>query len=237
MGKSKIEWTEATWNPITGCTPISTGCANCYARRLMTRRGLGFEPTIHLNRFGLIPGKRSPKMVFVGSMGDLFHDSIPAATVCDVLDRIRTAHPQSVYQILTKRPDRLRKISLQHPWPANAWAGTTIECADVAADRLEHLRYANVPLRYLSCEPLLDDVAPALNDLMGIDWVICGGETGPEARPMAISWARNLLRLCRSRNVPFFFKHMGWRGHVKPRDPNLGLLDGEIIHEWPVVRD
>jgi len=210
---SSIEWTEATWNPVTGCSKVSAGCRNCYAERLALRLQAmgnsryrnGFKVTLHPDLLNL-PGRwREPRMVFVNSMSDLFHEQVPFEFILRVFDTMR-ACPQHTFQVLTKRSTRLRALSGELPWPPNVWMGVTVENAAVL-HRIEDLRVVPAAIRFLSCEPLLGPLDGLSLD--GIDWVIVGGESGPGARPMKIEWVRSIFRQCRNAKVAFFFKQWG----------------------------
>ena len=210
---SQIEWTESTWNPVTGCTKISPGCAHCYAER-MTRRlkamgqpnyRNGFRVTVHEHALGLPLGWKKPQTIFVNSMSDLFHEDVPVDFIRRVFDVMQQAS-WHLFQVLTKRADRLRVLAPTLPWPENVWVGVTVENADHVT-RIDDLRAVPAAARFLSLEPLLGPL-PDL-DLTDIDWVIVGGESGPGARPMAEAWAIDLRDQCRFAGVPFFFKQWG----------------------------
>jgi protein gp37 len=239
---SGIEWTEATWNPTTGCDRISAGCDNCYALTLAKRlkamgaakyqhdgdprtSGPGFGVTVHPDALALPLHWRQPRLVFVNSMSDLFHVRVPVSFVAQVFDVMR-ATPQHTYQVLTKRPGRLRTIAPRLNFPANAWIGTSVENAQTL-DRVDQLRHIPATVRFLSCEPLLGPLTGL--DLDGIHWVIAGGESGPLHRPMQRSWVRELRDICAADCVPFFFKQ--WGG----RTPKAGgrELDGRLYDEMP----
>ncbi len=187
-GKSKIEWTESTWNPVTGCTKISAGCLNCYAERLAIRLKAmgqrnyqnGFELTLHERMLDYPLKLKTPQIIFVNSMSDLFHEKIPIEYILKVFDVMKRAHWHR-FQVLTKRADRLSELSPILNWTSNIWMGVTVENADVMY-RINHLRQTNANVKFLSVEPLIGPL-PDL-DLSGIDWVIVGGESGPSARPM-----------------------------------------------------
>ena len=220
--RSRIEWTDATWNPVTGCDRVSAGCDNCYALTLAKRlkamgaekyqqdgdprtSGPGFAVTIHPSVLGQPRRWRSARTVFVNSMSDLFHAKVPTAFIRDVFD-VMVATPQHTYQVLTKRPLRAARIAGQLPWPANVWLGASVENMEVA-HRVDHLRRVPAAVRFLSCEPLLAPLDGL--DLTGIDWVIAGGESGPGARPMHPDWVRGLRDQCRAAGVPLCFKQWG----------------------------
>ncbi|MCN0152581.1 DUF5131 family protein [Salinispora arenicola] len=241
---SAIEWTEATWNPTTGCDRISTGCDNCYALTLAKRlkamgsakyqndgdprtSGPGFAVTVHPDAVRLPLRWQQPRMVFVNSMSDLFHARVPTSFIHEVFD-VMAATPQHTYQILTKRAARLAKVAHLFDWPDNVWMGVSVEDAGQLA-RLDHLRQVPAAVRFVSAEPLLGPV-PTI-DLTGMHWVIVGGESGPSARPMAPDWARTVRDRCVDDGVPFFFKQ--WGG----RTPKAGgrTLDGCIWNEMPAT--
>ena len=237
MDRSRIEWTDATWNPVTGCDEVSRGCDNCYARRLAERfRGVpghpferGFDVTLRPERLGQPSRWRRPRRVFVCSMADLFHKAVPDAH----LDRVflaMEAAPRHHYQVLTKRSSRLRDF-VRRTWgavgaPPNVWCGVSVEDA-AALVRVRHLREARCAVRWLSLEPLLGPLDGL--DLDGISWVVAGGESGPGARPMDPRWAADARDLCAAAGVPFFFKQ--WGG----RTPKAGgrLLDGRTHDAMP----
>ncbi len=215
--KSAIEWTDATWNPVTGCTKISPGCAHCYAETITLRfkRGGPFLPgktTIKLHPDRLDdPGKwRSPRLVFVNSMSDLFHEEVPFEFVREVFEAMES-HDQHTYQILTKRPERMLEYSAWADgrwWPTNVWAGVSVENQYWADRRIPLLRQVPATVRFLSCEPLLK---PLELELTGLQWVIVGGESGHKARPMEESWAVDIRDQCQQAGVAFFFKQWGGR--------------------------
>ena len=239
---SSIEWTEATWNPTTGCDRISAGCDNCYALTLSKRlkamgapkyqndgdprtSGPGFGITVHPDALALPYTWHSPRLVFVNSMSDLFHAKVPLAFVRQVIQVMRDT-PQHTYQVLTKRSRRLARLAGQLDWPRNVWMGVSVESADVLG-RVDELRRVPAAVRFLSCEPLLGPLEGI--DLDGIGWVIAGGESGPRARPMDPQWVADLRDVCQRAEVPFFFKQ--WGG----RTPKAGgrLLEGQTYDEMP----
>lgn len=233
VAKSSIEWTDATWNPVTGCTKISPGCKHCYAER-MAKRLKAMGQRNYANGFGLtlqphmleLPLKwRQPSHVFVNSMSDLFHKNVPTAYVKQVFDVMRRAHWHQ-YQVLTKRSERLRELAPQLPWEPQIWMGVSVESEDYL-NRIDDLRQTSAQVKFLSLEPLLGPL-PKLN-LRGIDWVIVGGESGPGARPMDESWVRQIRDRCLRTNVAFFFKQ--WGGVIKSR--NGRLLDGRTWDQLP----
>ena len=230
---SHIEWTEATWNPVTGCTKVSGGCKNCYAERLALRLQAmgnhryanGFRLTMHDDVVDLPKTWRIPRTIFVNSMSDLFHEQVPLNFIQRVFATMR-ACPQHTFQILTKRSDRLRKLAVEINWPPNVWIGVSVEDSRVLS-RVDDLRKVPAAIRFLSCEPLVGSLAGI--DLTNIHWVIVGGESGPYARPMQIEWVREIFRACRKADVPFFFKQ--WGGVRK--DLTGRLLRGRTYDEMP----
>jgi len=232
--RSNIEWTESTWNPVTGCTKISQGCKNCYAERMAKRlHAMGseryrnkFAVTLHPDLVEMPKHWRAPRLVFVNSMSDLFHPEIPADYISRVF-RTMVDCPQHTFQVLTKRSDRLAELAPALPWAENIWIGTSVENRR-AIRRVAELVSVPAAVRVLSCEPLIG----ALDNLplKGIHWVIVGGESGPRARPMQAEWALSILRQCRAAGVPFFFKQ--WGG---PRKDLTGRkLNGREYDEMPV---
>ncbi len=219
MSKSTIEWTEATWNPLTGCTKISPGCKNCYAERLAMRLQAmgqpnyrhGFDLTLHKQALELPMQWSRSQMVFVNSMSDLFHREVPEEFIRRVFDTMVRASWHD-FQVLTKRADRLAEIGPGLPWPRNVWMGVSVEHVDYYA-RIDQLRTTPAKIKFLSLEPLLGPM-PNLN-LAGIDWVIVGGESGPAARPMSPKWVKDIRDQCVAWNIPFFFKQ--WGGINKKR--------------------
>lgn len=240
--QSTIEWTEVTWNPTTGCDKVSAGCDNCYALALSKRlkamgaekyqndgdprtSGPGFGVTLHPDTLAQPYRWRSPKVVFVNSMSDLFHARVPLSFVRQIFDVIAET-PQHTYQILTKRSARLRKVADKLDWPANLWMGVSVESGDQLA-RVDDLRQVPAAVRFLSCEPLLGPLDGL--ELSGIGWVITGGESGPHARPVDPEWVRDIRDTCQAADVAFF--HKQWGG----RTPKAGgrELDGQIWDEMP----
>lgn len=232
--KSSIEWTEMTWNPVTGCTKISQGCKHCYAERMakrLTAMGAeryrnGFSITLHPDLVDVPRGWRQPRVVFVNSMSDLFHDDIPLAYIQRVFNTMRDC-PHHTFQVLTKRSERLAELARSLPWPKNVWMGVSVEDARVMG-RISDLSTVPAAVKFLSLEPLigpLDDLP-----LHGIQWVIVGGESGPKARPMRKAWVTSIFRQCRAAKVPFFFKQ--WGGVRK--DLTGRELDGRTYSEMPV---
>jgi protein gp37 len=210
---STIEWTEATWNPLTGCAKISPGCKHCYAERLAIRLKAmgqanyanGFKLTLQEQALELPLQWRKPRTVFVNSMSDLFHKDVPTSFIHRVFDVMRKAYWHQ-FQVLTKRADRLELLSKEITWASNIWMGVSVENQDYAF-RIDHLRQTTAHIKFLSLEPLLGPL-PNLN-LRGIDWVIVGGESGPGARPMKPEWVRDIRNQCHRAKVAFFFKQWG----------------------------
>lgn len=233
--KSAIEWTEYTWNPVTGCTKVSSGCANCYAERMAVRLQAmgqpsyrnGFEVTVHEHLLSLPLKWKKPQMVFVNSMSDLFHEKVNDEFIHKAFETMRNAE-QHVFQILTKRSVRLLEMSTTLHWASNIWMGVTVESADYAT-RIDDLRATEAAVKFLSLEPLLGPL-PNL-ELDGIDWVIVGGESGPGARPMDKSWVTDIRDRCHEAGVPFFFKQ--WGGTNKKKTGKE--LDGRTWDEMPLV--
>lgn len=231
---SAIEWTEATWNPLTGCTKVSAGCKHCYAERMAKRlHGMGhpsyqsgFKLTLHERLLDLPLSWKRPRTIFVNSMSDLFHKDVPIEFIQRVFSTMCAA-PQHRFQVLTKRPERVAELSALLPWPNNVWMGTSVETRRYQA-RIDDLRQTGAATRFLSLEPLLgplDDL-----DLDGIHWVIVGGESGPGSRPMESRWATSIRDQCRNAGVPFFFKQ--WGGVNKKRTGRL--LEGRTWDEMPI---
>ena len=233
--KSNIEWTEMTWNPVTGCTKVSQGCKHCYAERMakrLTAMGAeryrnGFSVTLHPDLVDIPRGWRLPRVVFVNSMSDLFHDDIPLAYIRRVFATMRDC-PRHTFQVLTKRSERLAELAPHLPWPENVWMGVSVEDARVL-HRVADLQSVQAKVRFLSLEPLIGPLESLPLD--GIHWVIVGGESGPQARPMRKEWVRQILRQCRAAKVPFFFKQ--WGGTRK--DLTGRELNGRTYSEMPVV--
>ena len=230
---SKIEWTETTWNPVTSCTKISYGCKHCYAERMskrlqamgMEKYRRGFEVVVHESVLQEPLKWKSPSLVFVNSMSDLFHKAVPIDFVQSVFEVMNQAS-QHTFQVLTKRPGRVKQIDARLDWAPNIWLGTSIE-SERWLDRLDRLKATGASTKFLSLEPLLRPL-PDL-DLSGIDWVIVGGESGPGARPMDAEWVREIRDNCVDSNVPFFFKQ--WGGVFKKRTGRT--LDGRTWDEMP----
>lgn len=210
---SSIEWTEMTWNPVTGCDKVSQGCKNCYAERMakrlkamgVERYKQGFSVTLHEDLIPLPYLWKSPRVVFVNSMSDLFHKEVPKRFIQHVFE-VMSDTPQHTYQILTKRSVRLLELSKELPWPRNVWMGVSVEDQRVI-HRVKDLQRVPAAVRFLSLEPLIGPL-PDL-PLDGIHWAIVGGESGPKARPMDKSWVDEILWQCEENGVPFFFKQWG----------------------------
>lgn len=231
--KSAIEWTEATWNPSTGCDALSPGCENCYAERLTRRlRAMGqkkyangFQLTLHPDTLDLPLRWKQPQMIFVNSMSDLFHHEVPLEYIQRVFKTMRAASWHQ-FQVLTKRSGRLLALSEKIDWPSNVWMGVSVESEGYLA-RIDHLRRTRAQIKFLSLEPLL---GPLDNlDLSAIDWVIVGGESGPGARPVLAEWVTSIRNQCDRAEVAFFFKQ--WGGPQKKRTGRL--LEGRTHDEMP----
>lgn len=235
--KSSIEWTEATWNPSTGCDALSPGCENCYAERLTKRLKAmgqrkysnGFQLTLHPDTLELPLRWKQPQMIFVNSMSDLFHDAVPLEYIQRVFDTMRAASWHQ-FQVLTKRSGRLLAFSDDIDWPENVWMGVSVESERYVA-RINHLRKTGARVKFLSLEPLLGPLD--MLDLTGIDWVIAGGESGPGARPILEEWVTSIRDQCTNAGVAFFFKQ--WGGVQKKRTGRV--LEGRTYDEMPRVTD
>lgn len=241
MSESSIEWTEHTWNPVTGCTKVSPGCKHCYAetmaRRLQAMRApgyeQGFEVALHPNRLEQPLLRKRGTTYFVNSMSDLFHEQISDTFLDQVFDVIART-PQHTYQILTKRSERLPSYFANRPCPKNVWLGVSVEDRKYGVPRIDHLRQVSARIRFLSVEPLLEDIGKI--DLTGIHWVIVGGESGPKARPMKPSWVDVVRRQCDAQHVAFFFKQWGgWGadGVRRNKKANGRLLNGRTWDAYP----
>jgi protein gp37 len=245
--QSRIEWTEATWNPVAGCTILSPGCTNCYAMRLAARLAvMGQEKYVGTTRKSggrakwngvvkidpsslEIPRKwKRGRLIFVNSMSDLFHEGVPLAFIKKVF-AVMEETPQHTYQVLTKRAERLKEVSKKLPWPDNVWMGVSVENADYLY-RIGHLRRTKAKTKFLSLEPLLGPLEKM--DLRGIDWAIAGGESGPGARPMPKEWVRSIRDQCVAADVPFHFKQ--WGGKNKKKTGRT--IDGRTWDEWPSIK-
>lgn len=235
MSSSKIEWTDSTWNPLTGCTKVSPGCKNCYAERMAIRLKAmgnpnyqnGFELTLHEHALNLPLTWKTPQFIFVNSMSDLFHENVPLEFVLRVFEVMKQASWHS-FQVLTKRSQQLVELSPEIRWPDNVWMGVSVESADYTF-RINHLRQTQAKIKFLSLEPLLGPI-PNL-DLDGINWVIVGGESGPSARPMNEEWVIEIRDQCLKHDIPFFFKQ--WGGKNKKKGGRL--LEGRTWDEIPTT--
>jgi len=244
MATSSIEWTEATWNPVAGCTILSPGCTNCYAMRMaarleamgmskysdLTRKSGGrakWTGAVRLDHDSLdIPKTwRKPRMIFVNSMSDLFQEAVPASFVAEVWNAMAAA-PQHTFQILTKRSERMAQIASSLPLLPNVWLGVSVESADYL-DRMDDLRRTPAAIRFVSLEPLLSSLKGI--DLSRVDWAIVGGESGPGARPLDAAWVREIRDACRACDTAFFFKQ--WGG--KNKKAHGRILDGRTWDEFP----
>jgi protein gp37 len=242
--RSAIEWTEATWNPTTGCDRTSPGCKNCYAATLAKRlramgqpkyqndgdprtSGPGFRLTLHPDTLDIPYGWRSPRVIFVNSMSDLFHPDVPLDFIRRVFAVVEET-PHHTYQVLTKRSKRLAQLADALTWPSNLWMGVSVESTHYSF-RIDHLREVGAAVRFVSAEPLLGSLTGL--DLAGIHWLIAGGESGANARPIERAWVRDLRDQCHAMDVAFFFKQ--WGG----RSPKAGgrRLDGRLHNEIPKV--
>ena len=211
--KSSIEWTESTWNPVTGCTKISDGCKHCYAERMALRLKAmgqpnyanGFQIKMHEQMLELPLKWKKPQMIFVNSMSDLFHEDVPAEFIYQVFEIMQQAN-WHIFQVLTKRAERLQELSSQLPWNDNIWMGVTVENAKYVS-RIDNLRSTGAKIKFVSFEPLLSEITEL--DLTKIDWAIVGGESGPGARPMKEEWVLDIRQQCYESDVPFFFKQWG----------------------------
>jgi protein gp37 len=254
--ESTIEWTESTWNPVTGCTKISPGCKHCYAETFAERwRGIpghpyqqGFDIKLWPVRLSLPLTWKTPRTIFVNSMSDLFHEAVPDSFVDQVFDVMRRASWHN-FQLLTKRADRLAEWSRKRyhgtqerpfgrkPWPNNIWAGVSVE-SQAYVNRIEQLVRVPSAIRFLSVEPLIGPVNVKESLLRRIHWVIVGGESGPKARPMAAQWARDLRDQCISTDIPFFFKQWGVydsQGQRRSKKASGRVLDGRTWNQMPAI--
>jgi protein gp37 len=242
--KSSIEWTERTWNPTVGCNKVSPGCSHCYAevmaKRLQAMGVNGYQDGFSLNllpqRLSEPMNRKRPTVYFVNSMSDLFHDKIPESYLLQVLETIRQA-PQHIFQILTKRAERMADFFIRHQPPQNVWLGVTAEDRLHGLPRLEVLRQIPAAVRFVSIEPLLEDLGQI--DLAGIHWVIVGGESGQKARPMQLEWVVGIQRQCEEQDIRFFFKQWGTfgsDGKKRSKKENGRLLNGSLWDEVPEVK-
>ncbi|MDR2982920.1 MAG: phage Gp37/Gp68 family protein [Puniceicoccales bacterium] len=232
-GKTHIEWTESTWNPVTGCSKVSAGCKNCYAERMARRLQAmgnpryanGFSVKMHPDLIDVPKSWKKPRYIFVNSMSDLFHERIPISFIKKVFATMREC-PQHTFQILTKRSARLAELAHELDWAPNIWMGVSIEDANVM-HRIDDLRKVPAAIRFLSCEPLIGPIDDM--NLHGIDWVIVGGESGPGSRPIKPEWVQSIRKQCRNAKASFFFKQ--WGGTRK--DLTGRELNGRIYDEFP----
>ncbi len=233
---SSIEWTQSTWNPVTGCTKVSPGCKHCYAERMARRLQAmgqpnyvnGFALALHEESLDLPLRWKKPRMIFVNSMSDLFHEHVPVEFIERVFNTMRRT-PWHQFQILTKRSARLLELDPALRWAPNIWMGVSVESSEYTF-RVEHLRLTGAPIKFLSLEPLLGPLAKL--NLTAIDWVIVGGESGPGARPMARSWVVDIRDQCQRTGAPFFFKQWGGVNRKKAGR----LLDGRTWDDLPSAR-
>jgi len=231
--QSRIEWTEYSWNPMTGCTKISSGCQNCYAERMARRLkemgnirySSGFKVSIHFDLLDVPLKWKKPRLVFVNSMSDLFHEDVPDSFILNIFKVMNKSH-QHTFQILTKRSRRLFKMSEKLNWTNNIWMGVTVEDKDNIY-RIDHLRKCPAKVKFISCEPLLESLE--CMNIENIDWVIVGGESGPNARMMKKEWAIAIRDQCIEKGVPYFFKQ--WGGLRKKAAGRL--LDGKTWDQMP----
>ena len=237
MKNSKIEWTESTWNPLTGCTKISPGCEHCYAERMAKRlqsMGVksyinGFKLTVHENLLSIPLSWKKPRIVFVNSMSDLFHKDVPDDFILKVFSIMRKCSHHT-FQILTKRSSRLAYFANKIDWPSNVWMGISIENEDYTY-RIDNLLHSSANVKFVSFEPLLGPITNL--QLNGIDWVIVGGESGPHARPMAEEWVLDIKNKCVKQDIRFFFKQ--WGGVHKHKTGRQ--LNGEFWDEMPQIQN
>lgn len=240
---SKIEWTERTWNPVIGCTKISSGCAHCYAETMAIRLKAmgtngyanGFELTLLPSRLQEPLQRKKPTIYFVNSMSDLFHEDVPFSYIDQILTVISQT-PNHTYQILTKRAERLAEYFTNRAVPNNAWIGVTVENQKQGIPRIDSLRKVNAKIRFLSVEPLLEHLGEL--NLTGIHWVIVGGESGKNARPMSKDWVEEIKQQCEDQNIAFFFKQWGgWGvdGKKRAKKYNGRELDGRTWDQIPTI--
>jgi protein gp37 len=235
--KSAIEWTDSTWNPVTGCTKISPGCRHCYAERMAKRLqamgqpnySKGFHLALHESCPDLPLRWKKPQNIFVNSMSDLFHQGVPDEFIMKTFAVMKRAH-WHVFQVLTKRSERLMNLSPKLPWPANVWMGVSVE-KDEYTFRIDHLRETGAHVKFLSLEPLLGPLANL--NLTGIDWVIVGGESGPGARPMKLHWVAEIRDQCILDGVPVFFKQSGGTKRKRAGRELEGITWNEVPEVQP----
>ncbi len=234
--KSSIEWTTSTWNPVTGCTKISDGCANCYAEKMAKRLKAmgnhnyknGFQVSCHRDSLDIPIKWKKPRMIFVNSMSDIFHEDIPDEFILSIFEVMNKAK-HHIYQILTKRSQRMMQIIPKIDLPDNIWMGVTVESSKYV-DRIMHLKEIDAKIKFISFEPILDGMEDI--DLSGIDWIIAGGESGVGARPIEELWIKEIRDKCISNNIPFFFKQ--WGGINKKKSGRE--LEGEYWTQFPNSR-
>lgn len=234
--RSGIEWTQTTWNPVTGCSKTSPGCLHCYAERMAHRLQAmgqqnyshGFQLALHPHMLDLPLRWKAPSVIFVNSMSDLFHEKVPINFIIEVFERMNRS-PQHTFQVLTKRSHRLRELSPDLPWTPNIWMGVSIESQEWVF-RADDLRETGAPVKFISFEPLLGPIEDI--SLQGMDWVIVGGESGPQARPMQLGWVGQIQQICACGNVPFFFKQWGGRNKKKTGR----LFNGRTWDAMPPIR-
>jgi protein gp37 len=237
MAQSHIEWTEMAWNPSTGCTKISEGCKYCYAEIMAKRlKGMGhdkyrngFKLTLHENTLKIPYSWKKSKLIFVNSMSDLFHEDMPLSFIQKVFE-VMNENPNHIFQVLTKRADMLSEYNHYLDWTENIWMGVTVE-NEKYLSRLDDLRFSSACVKFVSCEPLLGPIDDL--DLTGIDWVIVGGESGRNPRPMKKEWVETIQQQCEVQQVPFFFKQWGGRNKKK----NGSMLNGRVFREMPSQRE
>lgn len=240
MSATNIEWTDETWNPVTGCSKRSDGCSHCYAEAMSHRLKLmgikkyanGFSVTLHPDALSEPLSWKKPRNIFVCSMSDLFHEEVPFDFIDKVLDTIKNS-PYHRFQLLTKRPERMFEFFSTRNIPENIWVGTTVE-SNAYVNRIEILKSIKAKVHFLSCEPLLGPLEGM--NLLGIDWVIVGGESGPKARRMLPEWVKSIQQQASKYNVPFFFKQWGTWGEDgirRSKKANSNLLEGKIVQEMP----
>ena len=245
-----IEWTDTTWNPVTGCTKVSPGCKHCYAERLAGRfkhqypNGFG-EVQLHHDRLNIPRNWRQPRKIFVCSMSDLFHNDVPDSFLERVFYIMAKGAGHHIYQVLTKRPERMKDFVRWWIWNhnrgqriRNVWFGTSVE-DQKRKDRIYHLRATPAVVRFLSCEPLLEDlgdlelVDPYCDPAYKLHWIIAGGESGPKARPLELDWLRSIRDQCQEVKVPFFLKQLG--GARNKLGGDKAVLDGQLWRQFPEV--
>ena len=233
MTKTKIEWTESSWNPITGCSKISDGCLNCYAEKMAKRlQAMGtkgyensFDVTLQYHQLQRPLKMKKPQMIFVNSMSDIFHEKVPDEYILEIFSVMNQASWHT-FQVLTKRPERLQNLKDKITWTENIWIGTTIE-SNKYVNRADFIKNTNAKIKFISFEPLIDSAKDI--DLRGIDWAIVGGESGSGARIIKKEWIYEIKNKCEELNIPFFFKQ--WGGTNKKKSGRI--LDGKVYDEMP----